>query len=293
VSVYRFIRLEKAHFPVTVLCRVLEVSRSAFYAWQGRTPSKREREDIALTAKIKAIHTKNRGAYGSPRIHQELVENGEHLSRKRVARLMKEAGLSGLPPKRFKKTTDSCHNEPVAKNLLNRNFDVDVPNEAWVGDITSIWTWEGWVYLAVVIDLFSRKVVGWSAADHMRSELVEEALKRALTSRQPQSGLISHSDRGSQYASTRYQDLLDENEIVCSMSRKANCWDNAVSESFFGRLKVELIHQHAWATKHAVIREISSYIHHFYNPIRRHSANDGLSPDKFEQRHRAQRALAA
>lgn len=286
MSVYRFMVLEKANFPVTLMCRVLEVSRSAFYAWLNREPSRRDHEDRDLTAKIKVIHTQSRGTYGSPRVHDALQEQGVAVSRKRVARLMSEAGITGEPIKPFKKTTDSEHDQPIAPNLLDRQFDVSEPNQAWVGDITYIRTWEGWVYLAVVIDLFSRKVVGWSAADHMRSELAEEALQRALATRQPAPGLISHSDRGSQYASGRYQDLLDEHGLICSMSRKGNCWDNAVAESFFGRLKVELIHRQRWPSRKAAIRAISSYIHHFYNPIRRHSANGGCSPDQMELNQR-------
>lgn len=286
MSVYRFMVSEKAHFPVAFMCRVLDVSRSAFYAWLNREPSDRDREDRELTEKIKVIHTQSRGTYGSPRIHDALQEQGVAVSRKRVARLMADAGIIGEPLKPFKKTTDSDHDEPIAPNLLNRQFEVSEPNQVWVGDITYIRTWEGWVYLAVVIDLFSRKVVGWSAGDHTRSELVEEALLRALATRQPAAGLISHSDRGSQYASGRYQDLLTEHGLVCSMSRKGNCWDNAVAESFFGRMKVELIHRQRWPSRHSAIRAIRSYIHHFYNPTRRHSANGGCSPDQFEHNQR-------
>ena len=180
MSVYRFMVSEKVHFPVAFMCRVLGVSRSAFYAWLNREPSERDREDRDLTEKIKVIHTQSRGTYGSPRIHDALQEQGVAVSRKRVARLMAEAGITGEPLKPFKKTTDSDHDQPIAPNLLDRQFDASEPNQMWVGDITYIRTWEGWVYLAVVIDLYSRKVVGWSADAHMRSELVEEALKRAL-----------------------------------------------------------------------------------------------------------------
>ncbi len=289
---YRWIHAEKADFPVAVMCRALKVSRSGYYDWAKRDPSQRAQRDAELKAKVIDIHKASRGTYGSPRIHAELLEEGERVGRKRVARLMREEKLSGTPAKRFVQTTDSKHDEPIAPNLLDRQFDVDEPNRVWAGDITYVRTWEGWLYLAVVIDLYSRKVVGWAAAEHMRTDLVLCALDTALGIRQPEPGLLHHSDRGSQYAATDYRQQLTEAGIVCSMSRKGNCWDNAVVESFFGTLKTELVYRQVFATKRRAKDAIADYIELFYNPHRRHSSLGYLSPVDFENMQQAGPVMA-
>jgi transposase InsO family protein len=280
---YPFIHAEKANYPVRVLCRVLQVSRSGFYAWSKRRPSRRELADRRLRVEIKALHQASYKTYGSPRIKADLAARKVAISRKRVARLMQEAGLTGLSPKRFQRTTDSEHDHPVAGNVLQRKFKVSKPNQAWAADITYIRTWEGWLYLAVVIDLFSRRVVGWALADHLRTDLVMEALRMALGLRQPEEGLLHHSDRGCQYASQAYRDLLQDRGITCSMSRRGNCWDNAVVESFFGTLKTELIHRHPWPSKPRVAAAVVEYLAVFYNRKRRHSYLGYLSPADYEK----------
>ncbi len=230
--VYEAIEAEKADFSVRMMCRCSEVSASGFYAWTKREPSDHAKRDDELREKIKDIHTESRKTYGSPRVHAELAEEGFDVGRKRVARLMAEEEVVGRSKRAFKKTTDSNHDNPIAPNVLNRDFDVDEPDKAWVADITYIRTHQGWLYLAVIIDLFSRRVVGWSMAKHMRTELVLNALGMALGSRSPHpDGLIFHSDRGSQYAAEAYRDALAAEGITCSMSRRANCWD---SERIFG-----------------------------------------------------------
>ena len=230
------------------MCEQLGVSRSGYYAWKHRKPSPRQQEDAVLKEAIKESHKESRGTYGSPRVLDDLKEAGFDVGRRRVARLMSEEGITGTPPKRFKRTTDSKHNHDIADNILDREFSVDAPDTVWATDITYVRTWEGWMYLAVVVDLFSRRIVGWAMATHMRTELVLRALDMALGRRAPVAGMHHHSDRGSQYASHDYRDALRENNIVCSMSRKGDCWDNAVVESFFATLKKELIHRRPWAT---------------------------------------------
>ena len=220
---FAFIDAERASFPVTLLCRVLQVTRTGFYAWLKRPESKHRKRDLQLAVKIKAYHKASRGTYGSPRIYDDLKEDGESVSKKRVARLMRENAVTGQPKPRRKKTTDSNHNLPIAENLLNRDFSVAAPDQVWASDITYVRTWEGWLYLAVVIDLFSRRVIGWAIADHMRTELVLAALKMAIRQRNPAPGLIHHSDRGSQYASHEYQRTLKAYGMLCSMSRKGDC----------------------------------------------------------------------
>ena len=281
---FEFIEVEKAHYPVRMLCRVLSVARSGYYAWQKRPESQHSREDKALAVKLKVFYQVNREVYGSPRLHLELKDQGFQVGRNRIARLMREHGLVATRPKRFRKTTDSSHSQPVAENVLDRRFDVPGPNRAWVTDITYIWTWEGWLYLAVVIDLFSRRVVGWSIAEHMRLELVLNALQMALGERLTDGGLlIHHSDRGSQYASETYRDTLARQGIVCSMSRKGNCWDNAVAESFFATLKKELIDRDSWPTRRSARSAIHEYITLFYNARRRHSYLGFVSPMEYER----------
>lgn len=271
-----------------MMCRCLDVSRAGFYAWSGRGPSSRAQANAALADAIKDIHTASRGTYGSPRVHAELVELGHEIDVKRVARIMAGQGLRGRRKPKFCKTTDSNHDLPVAANVLDRNFEVDEPDRAWVGDITYVWTLEGWMYLAVIIDLFSRRVVGWAIADHMRTELVLDALTAALGSRTPsEAGLLFHSDQGSQYAATAYQAALDDAGIKCSMSRRANCWDNAVAESFFSTLKIELVHNVIFTTKASAEFAIAEWIEVFYNGRRRHSSIGHVAPAEFERRYYA------
>ncbi len=278
-----FIDAEKALYPLRILCRVLEVSRSGYYAWRARKPSARALEDEQLRPKVVEAFATGRGTYGSPRVRDELVDQGVRIGRKRVARLMRELGLRGVCPRKFRVTTDSDHDHPIAENLLDRNFEASKPNEKWTTDITYVWTGEGWLYLAVVMDLFSRRIVGWSTADHMETSLCLEALRKALALRTDVDGLIHHSDRGVQYASAGYRGALDAEGIECSMSRRANCWDNAVGESFFGTLKNELIYRRPWLTREDARDAIAEYIEIFYNRIRRHSTIGGVSPAKFEE----------
>ncbi len=278
-----------------LLCRMLEVSRSGFYGWArsiGRR-SVRDESNAALTAKIAEAHDRSRGTYGSPRIHKELWEGGCHVGRNRVARLMKEQGLHGCRPRPFRATTDSRHGEPIAPNLLERDFAPAGPDQVWASDITYIRTWEGWMYLAVVIDLWSRRVIGWSVADHMRTELVLGAFEMAVGQRVPEPNLIHHSDRGSQYASGGYRGALTAHGILCSMSRKGDCWDNACVESFLATLKTELIHRRPWPTMQEARLAIHEFIGCFYNSQRTHSFLGYMAPAAFEQRFEAEIAAAA
>jgi putative transposase len=270
------------------MCRQLSVSRSGYYRWKTREPSQRQKEDIRLKVAIKASHEQSRGTYGSPRIVDDLKEQGFDVSRRRVARLMAEEGITGTPKKPFKRTTDSKHSEAIADNTLDRNFNVDAPDTAWATDITYVRTWDGWMYLAVVVDLFSRRVIGWATATHMRTKLVMKALDMALGRRLPEPGLLHHSDRGSQYASRDYRKALDDRGIVCSMSRRGDCWDNAVVESFFATLKKELIHRKPWPTARAAREAIVEYIEVFYNRKRKHSTLGYLSPANFEDQYQHQ-----
>ena len=270
---FAFIAREKACYPVALMCRVLTVSRSGYYAWCKRPASQHTQEDQRLGLEVAAIYRESRARYGSPRVHAELRERGQRTARKRVARLMQTAGLRARERRRFRCTTDSRHGMAIRQNLLERQFTVAAPNCGWVTDITYVWTLEGWLYLAVILDLFSRRVVGWSLSERLERGIVLDALKMALQDRQPPQGLLHHSDRGSQYASHEYQQLLAEHGIQSSMSRKGNCWDNAVAESFFATLKVELVYQSRWNTR----------IELFYNRQRRHSALGYLCPTEFER----------
>lgn len=289
---FAFIAAEKARFPVRVLCRVLAVSRAGFYGWQGRAPSAHAQADERLGLEIAAIHAESRQRYGSPRVHAELQGRGHHTSRKRVARLMRARELAGRRRRRFCATTDSRHPFPVAPNVLARQFAQPTPDRAWVTDITYIPTGEGWLYLAVILDLCSRFVVGWAMSDRITRELTLDALDMALVRRRPRQGLLHHSDRGSQYASGDYQQALAAAGIVGSMSRRANCWDNAVAESFFATVKVELVHDARWPTRAAARLALFEYIEVYYNGQRRHSSLGYLSPRAFEQQ-RTQRESAA
>ena len=280
---FAFIAAEKAAFPVRLLCRTLAVSRAGFYAWQARPPAARARADERLGLEIAAIHAESRQRYGSPRIHAELTERGCRTSRKRVARLMRVRGLAARRRRRFRVTTQSRHPFPVAPNVLARQFERAVPDQAWVTDITYIPTGEGWLYLAVILDLCSRFAVGWAMSERITEDLTLDALGMALARWRPPQGLLHHSDRGSQYASGDYQKLLEGHGIICSMSRRGDCWDNAVAESFFATLKVELVHDATWDTRTAARTELFDYIELFYNGRRRHSALGYLSPRAFER----------
>jgi len=266
-----------------VLCRTLLVSASGFYAWCRRGLSLRAQEDAALKVEIRAAHAASGKRYGSPRIHADLKADDQHVGRKRVARLMREEGIEGQRKRRFRVTTDSRHSHPVAGNQLNRNFTASAPNRIWVTDITYIWTREGWIYLAAILDLFSRRVVGWSMDSSIDRTLALDALGMALKTRRPEPGLLHHSDRGVQYASTEYQSQLRERGMVCSMSRKGDCWDNAVAESFFSTLKAELIHRNDYVSRSQAYASVFEYIEVFYNGRRRHSALGYVTPVEHER----------
>lgn len=289
---FAFIDAEKARFPVAVLCEVLGVSRSGYYAWCKRPEPARRRRDAQLTARIAAIHTRSRGTYGSPRIHAELAAQGHRVGRKRVARLMNQRGLQARRKRRFRATTDSRHAFPIAPNLLGRHFEVVAPNVAWVTDITYVWTRQGWLYLAAILDLFSRRVVGWATSDRIDRKLTLEALDGALRTRRPRPGLLHHSDRGSQYASGDYRKALATLDLRCSMSRQGDCWDNAVAESFFATLKTELVDGVEFMSRRVAHDAIADYIDNFYNLQRRHSHNGYLSPVEFELKAQVTRFAA-
>ena len=269
-------------FNVAMMCEALEVNRSGYYAYKNAPASMLKTEDERLTALIvKSFNDSNR-TYGTERIQKDLCDWGEKVSRRRIKRLMNQAALVCKTVKKFKATTNSKHNEAISPNLLNRNFKVDAPNQVWVGDITYIWTDMGWLYLATVIDLFSRKVVGWSMADRMKTSLVNDAMQMAIWQRKPPKGLIWHTDRGSQYASKKHRALLKTHKIQQSMSRKGDCWDNAVAESFFHTLKTELVFHERYKTREQAHASIFEYIEVFYNRKRRHSTNGMMSPANFE-----------
>ena len=281
---FAFIHTEKAHFPVDWLCSALDVSRSGYYAWVQRPTSKRHAEDARLGAAIAKAHARSRGTYGSPRIHADLAASGEHVGRKRVARLMKDRGLASKRRRKYRTTTDSNHPDPVAPNLLSRDFTVAEPNEAWVGDVTAIWTWEGWLFLAVLLDLVSRRVVGWATSANNDRRLALDALEAAMALRRPLPGLVHHTDRGSPYASKAYVDALAAVGAIPSMSRAGDCWDNAVAESFFASLRSELLDHENYATRGSAHDAVGDYIDGFYNPHRRHSSIGYISPIEKELR---------
>ena len=284
MSVYRFVAAEKASHSIKILCRVLGVSRSGYHAWVRRPLGPRAVEDARLTVRIRELHKKRREVYGSPRIWSDLVlEDGERIGRKRVERLMRQAGLSGLITKKWKATTVRVPGVRVADDLLDRNFAAEAPNRCWVADITYLRTWEGWLYLAAVQDLYSRRIVGWSMADHMRAELVTDALQMALAHRQPERGLIWHSDQGSQFVSLAFGQQARAAGIAQSMGSKGDCFDNAVAESFFATLKKELINRRSWPSKAELRTEVFDYIEVFYNRERRHSTLGQRSPAEYEK----------
>jgi transposase InsO family protein len=285
---FAFIAAEKASFPIAFMCRQLGVTKSGYYAWRKRPESAHAVADRRLAVLTREAHEIGRQAYGSPRVHHELKANGIDISRKRVIRLMQQQGLKGKTRRRWVKTTDSNHSLPVAPNLLARDFKARAPNQRWVCDITYLRTREGWLYLAVVLDLFSRMIVGWAVSAIIDRHLVLKALEMAVKRRCPEAGLLHHSDQGSQYASEDYQRALDARGITCSMSRRGDCYDNAAMESWFGTLKTEL--GESFYTHADGKRQLFDYIEVFYNQRRRHSSIGYLSPGEFE---RAQRIVAA
>jgi putative transposase len=281
---YRFIDQHKDQWPVRLLCETLEASPAGYYAWRHCPRSAQEQRRDALLVEIRAIHAEFKARYGSPRIHAELVARGHDCCINTVAKLMRDNEIAAKTARKFRcTTTDSDHDLPVAENLLDRQFNPSQANEVWLADITYIPTREGWLYLAAVEDLYSRRVVGWAMAEHMESRLVVDALAMAVQRRLPDEGLLAHSDRGSQYASEHYQLLLAKHGIMCSMSRRADCWDNAPMESFFASLKKELVHDADFATRAEARAAIFEYIEVFYNGQRRHSSLGYVSPAEYEQ----------
>jgi transposase InsO family protein len=284
---YAFIKAKEVAFPVQAMCQILGVSRSGYYAWKERPELGLDANAVTISAEITGAHKRSRGTYGSPRIHRELHARGIRISRKRVERLMREKGLRGAQKRRFHCTTDSRHSLPIAPNTLNRDFDPTESNRTWAGDVTYIATEEGWLYLAVMLDLFSRRVVGWSVSRTNDTALASEALRRALVARRPEAGLLHHTDRGSPYAALAYMAILRQYGVVASMSRAGDCYDNAVVESFFGTLKAELIGGRIYPSRVVATAAIRDYIENFYNTQRRHSRLQYLSPVEFELRSQA------
>jgi transposase InsO family protein len=282
---FAFIDEEKA-FPIAMLCRVLEVSRSGFYAWKARPPSARAKADAGLSVEIASAHRRSRRRYGSPRVHRALQAKGIRVGEKRVARLMRENRLVARQKRRFRRTTDSKHSSPIAPNIVQRQFEPKAPNQVWAGDVTYVATGEGWAYLAVLLDLFSRRVVGWAMSANNDTELALAALRKALRGRLVPAGLLHHTDRGSPYASADYRAELAAHGLVASMSRKGDCWDNAVAESLFATLRVELLDDERYPTRSAAAAAIGEYIEGFYNTERLHSHLDYVSPIEFELRVR-------
>jgi putative transposase len=279
---YAWIDTQRNGFPLPAMCATLAVSISGYRAWKrGGAPDRTRLTDAQLLAVIRALHAQYKAAYGSPRMYLELRERGYRVSKERVERLMRENQIRARHKRRFKATTDSKHSLPVADNVLARDFAPATPNQVWTADLTYIWTDEGWLYLAVVLDLFNREVVGWSIKPRMTADIVVDALTMAWFRRKPAAGLIHHSDRGSQYASDVFQARLAEYGMTCSMSRKGNCWDNAPTESFFNSLKNERVHGTRYATREAAIADLFDYIEPFYNRSRRHSSLGYVSPTRF------------
>ena len=280
---FRLIDVAKKEFPVQRMCKVLDVSQSGYFAWRDRPACRRQRQDMVLLAHIRSAFALSLGTYGSPRMTRELQEDGLKVGRRRTARLMSDNGLRARQKRRYKRTTDSQHAWPVAPNLIDQDFRAERPDEKWGADISYVWTREGWLYLAVVIDLFARRVVGWAVGDRLHRDLALAALRKALLTRRPSPGLIHHSDRGSQYCSIDYQAELRRHGILISMSGKGNCYDNAMVETFFKTLKSELVWRTVFDTRAEGERAIARYVDGFYNPVRRHSALDFVSPVQFEK----------
>lgn len=285
---YGFIAEHEGKFRILVMCRVLEVSRSGYYRWRSRPESRHAREDRRLTVAIRAVYQQSRCNYGSPRVHRQLKQQEESCGRKRVERLMRSAGLKSRRSRRFKVTTRSVSTHEVAPNWLNRQFRAERPDQVWVGDITYIWTAEGWLYLSVLLDLCTRRVVGWAVSERLTAELARGALSMALGQRRPELGLLHHSDRGCQYTSSCYREELARWGLQASMSRRGNCYDNAVAESFFSTLKAELEGYGQYRTRQQAVSELFDYIERFYNRQRLHSSLGYLSPAEYErQKHAA------
>lgn len=290
---YRFVDCEKAVFPIVTMCRVLGVSPSGYWAWSKRPPSERARSDASLTGAIRRIHERSRGTYGVPRVHAELRSDGTRCSRKRVARLMTLAGLEGVHRRRAIRTTVRDRNAAPAPDLVNRVFTARCPDQLWVADITYVPTWAGFLYVAVVVDAYSRAVVGWSMAGHLRTELILDALDMAIARRRPGEGLIHHSDQPAQYTSLAFGRRAREVGIKLSMGSVGDCFDNAMAESFFASLETELIDRTTFRTRAEARLAVFDYIEAFYNPQRRHSALAYLSPADFERRYRSETITAA
>ena len=294
MTAYRLVSAERARTPISMSCRLLGVSRSGYYAWAANAPSERALTDAWLTERIRAIHAAHRGVYGSPRIHADLrLAHDISVGRKRVERLMRQAGISGMIRRKRGRTTIRVPGVRVADDLVERRFSPDAPNVLWVADVTYLRTSEGWLYLAAVQDAYSRAIVGWSMADHMRSELVVDALEMAVQRRRPAPGLIHHSDQGSQYVSLAFGQAARDAGIARSMGSKGDCYDNAVAESFFATLKKELVHRRSWPTRRELTTEVFDYIEAFYNRVRRHSTLGMLSPLEFENTTRRSEDLAS
>ncbi len=274
----------QAQYPITTMCRVLEVSTSGYYAWCKRPLSRRAREDDRLRAQIESIHDESRGTYGTPRVHAELADNGVRISRRRVARLMKQAGLEGVSRRRRHRTTRRGVDAQVVPDLVKRNFTVQAPNQLWVADITYISTWSGFLYLAIVLDAYSRRVVGWSMANHLRTDLVLEALNMAIWQRRPQA-VIHHSDQGTQYTSIQFGKRCKQLGVRPSTGSAGDCFDNAMAESFFATLETELLWRQSFKSQIEARMAIFEFIEGFYNPRRRHSSIGGVSPIQYERRH--------
>ena len=293
MTVFRFVEREKAGFPVRTLCRVLGVSPSGYYAWSGRGPSARSVIDTALTGQIRRAHARGRGTYGAPRVHAELRGAGVHIGRKRIARLMRADSLAGISRRRFVRTTVRDRDAAPAPDLVDRQFGRDAPDRLWVANITYLPTRAGFCYLAAITDTCSRRVVGWSMATHLRTELITAALDMAVARRRPPAGLVHHSDRGTQYTSLAFGRRLREAGIAASMGSRGDCYDNAMAESFFATLEVELIDRSDWSGPAEARAAVFEYIEVFYNRIRRHSGIGYLSPDQFEERYRSSSAVEA
>ncbi len=280
---FAFVDEHRSDVPVERLCRIMNVSSRGYRAWASRPMSRRQRDDLVLLAHIREQSRLSLGSYGRPRMTAELKELGLNVGHRRVGRLMRENGLTAVRTRKYKATTDSNHCFNIAPNALNRDFTADAPNQKWAGDISYIWTREGWLYLAVMIDLHSRRIIGWAVSNRLKRDLAIRALDMAVALRKPPPGCIHHTDRGSQYCSHDYQKRLRQHGFKVSMSGKGNCYDNAVVETFFKTVKAELIWRQTWHTRRQVHTALFQYINGFYNPRRRHSAIDGKSPVAFER----------